>query len=695
MKILSILTYYYPHWTGLTAYAKRIAEGLVARGHEVTILTTRHDPALPKEEVLNGVRILRLRPIGRFSRGVIAPAFPLATALLVGKHDVVQIHTPLPESLLVALLCRIKNRPLLMTHHGDLVLPAGLANQFVERFGVATMMQAERMAGRISIHSRDYAEHSDFLWPFADKMACIYPPIEIPEPQPESVAAWRRELGLERKKLIGFAGRFVEEKGFDYLLQAIPAILAAEPNAHLIYAGERNVAYERFYDKCKPLVEQYQDHITFVGLLHDPQRLANFYAMCDVFTIPSRTDCFPSVQVEAMLCGTPLVTADTPGAREPVQVTGMGILVARHSSSALAEGLIRVLRDPSRFTKSRADIRAVFDTERSLDQYEALMAELARRPVPTPRAAPAPWPAAPSIDVPIVRYRNGTLPSAFLNDNDHTILDSILRNEADMAYRRRARILLDYLELEDGERVFDCGCGMGFYLMTMSKLRRLRLVGIDGDLERLHWAQRERVPASLLSGDIQRLPFSDETFDKVLMTEVLEHLPDDRRGLREIHRILKPGGILSLSVPNTNYPFWWDPINRVWTALGGDPFRSGPMVGIWSNHERLYRTADLLERMQAAGFKIEIAEEITHFCFPFSHYIVYGIGKPLIEQNLLPGALRKSADRFSGERNSGNLLNPINIGVAVFRAIDRLNDRPSVATKKTFVSILVKARRPE
>ena len=42
MKILTVLTYYHPHWTGLTANAKRIAEGLAARGHDVTVLTTRH-----------------------------------------------------------------------------------------------------------------------------------------------------------------------------------------------------------------------------------------------------------------------------------------------------------------------------------------------------------------------------------------------------------------------------------------------------------------------------------------------------------------------------------------------------------------------------------------------------------------------------------------------------------------------------
>ncbi len=49
MKILTAITYYYPHWTGLTAYAQRLAEGLVARGHQVTVLTSRYRKDLARQ----------------------------------------------------------------------------------------------------------------------------------------------------------------------------------------------------------------------------------------------------------------------------------------------------------------------------------------------------------------------------------------------------------------------------------------------------------------------------------------------------------------------------------------------------------------------------------------------------------------------------------------------------------------------
>jgi len=125
MKILMVLTYYYPHWTGLTAYAQRLAEGLAARGHRVTVVTSRFRKDLAREEVHNGVRVVRLSSWFRLSRGQVMPSFVSVVNRLVGECDVVQIHTPMLESWLVGILAHRRGRKMLMTHHGDLVMPAG------------------------------------------------------------------------------------------------------------------------------------------------------------------------------------------------------------------------------------------------------------------------------------------------------------------------------------------------------------------------------------------------------------------------------------------------------------------------------------------------------------------------------------------------------------------------------------------
>gem|GEM_PF-23167 len=719
MKILAILTYYYPHWTGLTAHAVRVAEGLAARGHTVTVLTTRHTHDLVRDEVVNGVRVIRLQPTGRFSRGMIAPAFPYAAAQLIAQHDIVQIHTPLPEAALVALLCRVRDRPLVMTHHGDVVMPKGMFNQFVQRAAYSVLRLAGQLADAVTSYSRDYADHSRLLQNFTHKLAYIYPPADIPAPDAQAIAEWRAELGLEDRLLIGFAGRWVEEKGFDYLLEALPLVRATYPNAHLVYAGEHDVVYDDFYSRCLPLIEAQRDHLTFLGLIRDPQKMANFYGMCDLFTLPSRTDMLALVQVEALLAGTPLVTSDIPGARVVVRETGLGRLAPPHDPPALAQTIIEMLRDRHRYQPTQAAVRAVFDNERTLTQYEELMQGLVRTRATTHFAAteqpsqhgrgfrpqrsllsalPALIGRVPAVPEPADRAvppgAQAQAPRSSLTAADRALLESLLRNEADMSFRRRALTLLDYLDLHDGDRVLDCGCGMGAYLLMMSRLRKLDLHGVDGDRARLQWARREQMPAALAEVDIHHLPYADATFDKILMSEVLEHLAEDRHALREVYRVLKPGGVLALSVPHADYPFLWDPINKTIEALGRAPMRGpGPIAGMWSNHWRLYRPADLRDVIAGAGFAIAALSEQTHYAFPFIHFIVYSIGKPLIEHNLLPSRLRDSADRFRGERNSGSLLNPINLGVRAFRLFDDRNDHLR-GDERTFVNIVVKARKP-
>jgi glycosyltransferase involved in cell wall biosynthesis len=376
LKILVALTYYYPHWTGLTAYAQRLAEGLARRGHTITVLTSQFKPELSRVETHNRVQIVRLPTFARLSRGVIMPGFIGAVNRLAQQNDILQVHTPMLETNLVTRLGLVHGKKTVITHHGDLVMPDTVKDQFIERVTTALMVQGEREAAKITVHSCDYADHSSFLSPFRAKLECIYPPVEIPEPEPSRVAKWRAELGLARNKVIGFAGRFVEEKGFDFLLQAIPLVRARIPEAKFVYAGEVNVVYEHFFDKWRHLFEQERANLVTLGLLRDPQTLANFYAMCDVFALPSRTDCFPSVQIEALLSGTPVVATDIPGAREVVRVTGMGRLVTPRDPRAIADGLVEVLNNREAFVKSRAEIRRVFDTERTLDQYEALFESL-------------------------------------------------------------------------------------------------------------------------------------------------------------------------------------------------------------------------------------------------------------------------------------------------------------------------------
>jgi len=131
MKILTVLTYYRPHTSGLTIYAERLANAFVKRGHEVTVMTTQYDASLPREEIMAGVKVIRVPVAFRVSKGVIAPTFGLIATKLVWQHDVVQMHLPQFDAPGVAFRGRLFGKPAVLTYHCDLQLPTGFFNRFV------------------------------------------------------------------------------------------------------------------------------------------------------------------------------------------------------------------------------------------------------------------------------------------------------------------------------------------------------------------------------------------------------------------------------------------------------------------------------------------------------------------------------------------------------------------------------------
>jgi len=125
MRILTVLTYYRPHTSGLTIYAERLAKALARRGHQVTVLTSQYERSLPREEQVDGVRIVRAPVMWRVSKGVIMPTFGFLATRLVLSHDVVHLHLPQFDAAGIALRGRLLRKPTVITYHCDLRMPLG------------------------------------------------------------------------------------------------------------------------------------------------------------------------------------------------------------------------------------------------------------------------------------------------------------------------------------------------------------------------------------------------------------------------------------------------------------------------------------------------------------------------------------------------------------------------------------------
>ncbi len=380
LRVLAALQYYLPHRTGVPIHVQRVAEALVKCGHQVTILTARHSIELPRDETINGVRIVRLWAPLRVSRGMVMPAYPWAAWGLIRVHDVVWLHTPMLETSLMAFLTRAAGKQLIATHHGDLILPPGLFNRFVRWFTFANYRFMASRAARLIAYSHDYADHSYYLRPFRDRVSVIYPPIEVPDPDPERVAELRERWQADGGPIIGYAGRFVQEKRPDLLIRALEVINRSFPRARVVFAGEYDIRYEDTWERNQALVQRYRDQLIFLGQVSSMQAMANFYAACDVLVLPSDTECFALVQVEAMLCGTPVVMTDTPGGRVPVTVTGMGALVPRGDWEAIGKAVVDILRQPERYARPRTEIERAFSLDETVRRYEKHLRRAARIP---------------------------------------------------------------------------------------------------------------------------------------------------------------------------------------------------------------------------------------------------------------------------------------------------------------------------
>jgi len=117
---------------------------------------------------------------------------------------------------------------------------------------------------------------------------------------------------------------------------------------------------------------------------------------------------------------------------------------------------------------------------------------------------------------------------------------------------RRLRMILAAAAGHLTGRVLENGCGVGRYLEHLTS-HVGSIIGLEYDPERAQQAY-QRSPYMVIAAG-EELPFEPQAFDAILSHEVLEHVRDDRRSIKEMVRVLKPGGVILLFVPNRGYPF--------------------------------------------------------------------------------------------------------------------------------------------
>jgi len=165
-------------------------------------------------------------------------------------------------------------------------------------------------------------------------------------------------------------------------------------------------------------------------------------------------------------------------------------------------------------------------------------------------------------------------------------------------------LTVDYrrLDMKIGERLLDLGCGGGRHAFEAAK-RGAMVVALDAGADEVASVRdtlgamaeageiRDPSGTGAVQGDALRLPFPDDVFDRVIAAEVLEHIPSDTDAMRELVRVLRPGGLMAVTVPR----FGPELVNWILS----EEYHNTP-----GGHVRIYRRSELAERLEQAGLRL-------------------------------------------------------------------------------------------
>jgi glycosyltransferase involved in cell wall biosynthesis len=318
---------------------------------------------IPRHDARGLLRTLRV------SAAALTIRIARAVTPAIARADVVHVHSNGLLSEVGALLARRYRKPVVLTLYGTEIWhyrPKRLLPDFFTR--------AYRRATHVTFYSRGLRDRALELGLARDRADVVYPPVAtgfVFHNASERDAA-RRVLGLAHEHLILNVKRLHPLAGQRYLVEAMAALVRTHPRAHLIICGTGPARHD-----LEGLASSLNltRHITFAGLVGN-EDVAKLDAAADVFALPSTLEALPTVAVEALATGTPVISADNPGGVELNALFGNDVtIVPRQNGPALARALVQFLSNKRRTTSTTADVLdrefgAVHVAERFHDIYQ-------------------------------------------------------------------------------------------------------------------------------------------------------------------------------------------------------------------------------------------------------------------------------------------------------------------------------------
>ena len=346
MRILHVTPHLPPDQAANALLPAQLGEWARARGDSVHYLA--HPPVSGGEASQPDVTWIARRRRSPLQRAIRVDSVVAAARIRrrarphIAAADVVHIHSNGLLSEVSAATARQLRKPVVLTLYGTEIW-----HYRPKRFSPDLFTRAYRSASAVTFYSERLLERAEEVGLARPGCRAIYPPV------PESFAfhdrdaqmAERRTLGITAAHLLVNVKRLHPLAGQRFLIEAMPAIVREHPGTHLVVCGAGALREQLEAGARAARIDR---HVTFAGLV-DNALVARYCAAADLFVLPSLLEALPTVAVEALASGTPVVSSDNPGGVELARLFHDDVeVVAREQPQALAGAISARLRESRR-----------------------------------------------------------------------------------------------------------------------------------------------------------------------------------------------------------------------------------------------------------------------------------------------------------------------------------------------------------
>jgi glycosyltransferase involved in cell wall biosynthesis len=367
VKVLFHCVYYSPEVGGLESHVRGLAEGLVKRGHEVRVVTSRSRSDFPSEEQMGGVNVRRTWMPSRSPMGWVAHAVASVPAMRAQARWADVVHAQSFASAVPAgIAARGARRPWVVSFH---------TSHFLERakkpLWKPVLGRLVRAPDRALAASREIAQVAESLAPGV-RVEALTNGVDTDRFVPREGPA-----GQSGPPRVIVPRRLVPKNGVETFVRAFPRVRDRVPGVRALIAGD---GPERARLESLSRELGVASAVEFLGATPH-ERMPELFASAQVAVIPSLMEATSVAALEAMACGLPVVASDVGGLPEIVD-GGVGALVPPGDPSALAEAIVALLTDPRRAEKgslARQRVVEKWSNDRLVERHLEIYGQLVER----------------------------------------------------------------------------------------------------------------------------------------------------------------------------------------------------------------------------------------------------------------------------------------------------------------------------